>query len=665
MIFKNKYLSISILICFIILLASSGYAQFFTGEWLGRAKVTLDHGVDFSSGTGIPGKGGLHYPGYQHSPFSLAGSHGTVAYVVRLNKAGTADTTISTVSHSNKPGLISEIEAAVLHKNYNFELSTTEPEEWITSHLRYEIEDLDAKAKVMAWAVPKYDDFVIYEVELTNISDKTLKEVRWGVLWRFQQEQNDFERDQKFLWNEQRKLFAFYDDRTFDWTSEEETEYKFATGPTTGDAGDPGDIKVENGIRHELRSPTVYTLCNFSAPLDKDGNDGYHYNIVHHGNITELDPGTPPHEANLIQPDPPNEVYRKLTIEQARMSWDEAKQDPNVQDGSKWERQPALILSYGPYEFAPGESKKVVFGFVAGQMSRDRIYAGGIDNTKKVPLPESYTYPGSKLNEIWTFAKLGLDSLYKHFDAAVELINNNYIVQEYPAPTVGPDKGDFLNVTTEPGIIKVSFPPVPDTYQDPKKSANDMAGYRIYRSPISLVGPWEKIGEISYTESAQFKDADGNITYTDETPEPGIGYHYAVSSFDTDGHESTPAIYNRFVVFTQVAPGSADGSQTVVIPNPFRIVANYQSPDQGNRITFMNVPSLCTIRIYNVAGELIREFDHDDGSGEQAWGSSADADLQLSKYYKRVAPGIYVYHVESKVPGHEGETSIGKFAIIR
>ncbi len=659
------HISRIMLFCVILVFAGSGYGQFFSGKWLGRAKLTTNHGADFASGTGVPGQGGLSYPGYEHSPFDLAGGHGTVIYSIRPNSTGTQDTTVSTVSSSNKPGLITEIAEPMIHKNLNFEVSTTEPEEYITSHLRYDLEYLEAKARVMAWAHPKYDDFIIYEVDLINYSDQPLKDVRWGVWWRFEQNQNGFSRDEKYLWNEERQMFVFYDDRTFDWSTEKETEYKFATGPVTGDAGDPGDIKVENGLRHELRSTAVYTLCNFSAPDDKNGDPGYHYNIVHQGNTTELEPGTPPHEAIPIQPDPPHEVLRKLSYEQPRMSWDEAAQDPNVQDGTKWEREPALVLSYGPYDFAPGETKRVVFGFVAGQMSRDKIYAGGLENVQKVSLSDAYTYPGSSLDEIWYFAKVGLDSLLKNHAAAKELIERNYAVDSFPPPTVGPEKGDYLSVVPEPGIMKISFPGIPDGYVDPAKGENDVAAYRIYRTPISLVGPWEKIGEISYAESRELLDEAGNVVWIDETPEPGIGYHYTVSSVDTDGHESTPVIYNRFVEFTQVAPGAADGSSTVVIPNPFRIVANYQSSDQENRITFMNVPGHCTIRIYNVAGELIREFEHMDGSGEQPWGSSAQADLQLSRYYKRVSPGIYVFHVESKVPGHEGETSIGKFAIIR
>jgi len=37
----------------------------------------------------------------------------------------------------------------------------------------------------------------------------------------------------------------------------------------------------------------------------------------------------------------------------------------------------------------------------------------------------------------------------------------------------------------------------------------------------------------------------------------------------------------------------------------------------------------------------------------------------LTDFAQNVQPGIYIYHVESHVPGHEGETSVGKIAIIK
>ena len=80
---------------------------------------------------------------------------------------------------------------------------------------------------------------------------------------------------------------------------------------------------------------------------------------------------------------------------------------------------------------------------------------------------------------------------------------------------------------------------------------------------------------------------------------------------------------------------------------------------------FIGLPAEAIIRIYTIAGDLVREIQHNDGSGAEAWGSQLTLDYQTSEWMQYVQPGIYIYHVESKVPGQEGRSYIGKFAIIR
>jgi hypothetical protein len=66
-----------------------------------------------------------------------------------------------------------------------------------------------------------------------------------------------------------------------------------------------------------------------------------------------------------------------------------------------------------------------------------------------------------------------------------------------------------------------------------------------------------------------------------------------------------------------------------------------------------------------VVGDLVKEIMHDDGSGSAAWGSIVGANYMLNNWALSVAPGVYVFRVESLVPGQEGRYHIGKFAIIR
>ena len=98
-----------------------------------------------------------------------------------------------------------------------------------------------------------------------------------------------------------------------------------------------------------------------------------------------------------------------------------------------------------------------------------------------------------------------------------------------------------------------------------------------------------------------------------------------------------------------------------VAPNPYLGAASWErasgSIGRGERkIEFFNLPLECTIRIFNVRGELVRTIEH-EGSMEDG---SASWDLR-SNDSEDIAYGIYFYHVEA--PG-VGEY-IDKFAIIK
>lgn len=98
-----------------------------------------------------------------------------------------------------------------------------------------------------------------------------------------------------------------------------------------------------------------------------------------------------------------------------------------------------------------------------------------------------------------------------------------------------------------------------------------------------------------------------------------------------------------------------------VAPNPYLGAASWErksgSIGRGERrIEFFNLPRTCTIRIFNVRGELVRTIEHEGSfnDGSVAW------DLR-SNDSEDVAYGIYFYHVTA--PGI-GEY-VDKFAIIK
>jgi hypothetical protein len=90
------------------------------------------------------------------------------------------------------------------------------------------------------------------------------------------------------------------------------------------------------------------------------------------------------------------------------------------------------------------------------------------------------------------------------------------------------------------------------------------------------------------------------------------------------------------------------------VPNPFYLTGGYDPNPGSYAIKFHHLPETCTIRIYNLAGELVRTIDKDDPSTALAtWDILTENGLP-------VASGIYIWVVEA--PGFG--TKIGKMAVL-
>jgi len=102
-----------------------------------------------------------------------------------------------------------------------------------------------------------------------------------------------------------------------------------------------------------------------------------------------------------------------------------------------------------------------------------------------------------------------------------------------------------------------------------------------------------------------------------------------------------------------------------VTPNPYYAYSNYERNALDNRVRFSNLPSNCTISIYNIGGTLIRQFivdntaDSDHGGGNYK-GNTLDWDLKNFAGVP-IAGGTYLIHVKSP----HGEKVIKWFGVIR
>lgn len=93
-----------------------------------------------------------------------------------------------------------------------------------------------------------------------------------------------------------------------------------------------------------------------------------------------------------------------------------------------------------------------------------------------------------------------------------------------------------------------------------------------------------------------------------------------------------------------------------IVPNPYYAYSQYERTKLDNRVKIVNLPDECTIRIYNISGQLIRTFTKSTNSI-----TSVDWDLKNQKAVP-IAGGVYLIHVE--VP-NVGERVIKWFGALR
>ncbi|OYD16408.1 hypothetical protein CH333_03455 [candidate division WOR-3 bacterium JGI_Cruoil_03_44_89] len=107
-----------------------------------------------------------------------------------------------------------------------------------------------------------------------------------------------------------------------------------------------------------------------------------------------------------------------------------------------------------------------------------------------------------------------------------------------------------------------------------------------------------------------------------------------------------------------------------VVPNPYYVSAVWDGPSKYERkLYFQGLPSRCTIRIFNAAGLLLREIEHDETiatyfrpevMGEEEEQGSHAWDLKTSGGYE-VTSGLFIYQVVTP----DGKEKVGKFAVVR
>lgn len=235
-----------------------------------------------------------------------------------------------------------------------------------------------------------------------------------------------------------------------------------------------------------------------------------------------------------------------------------------------------------------------------------------------------------------------------------------------------------------------------DRESDPEVPAFNMvvtdtlfSGYRVWRADAEGSGEFQLLRTYSLLDSTwtflpggirTFADPDSIILRgTERDPDAakvlagpfnGFGYIYAVTWFTAVVDVTT--IPSRTTIFEQTQP--ADGAtpepiypgnparvavpvlgQVKVVPNPYNPNAAYgRGAFPGSpRIQFTKLPRTARVRIYTVAGDLVRILDKADDPTIDA----LDWDMKNDDG-QDIAPGIYIYRVEA-----QNEVVMGRFVV--
>ncbi|MCX6137370.1 MAG: hypothetical protein NTV54_07755 [Ignavibacteriales bacterium] len=576
-------------------------------------------------------------------------------------------------------------------QNYDL-VNTGRAEEYLTGKIgsfktdasgnRHMAYTLDGTVRV--WSQPGYDGFIIMDCTLTNTDDSTFNDFYYARLVSptgpYRPSSSTSGWDKEYEWDAvsgDSLGFIFYDGTSMPPTSAAPA-YSIPPGDSTGDAGDPGNIGIQGSRNFKLYSPYVYayTFDYSSLPPNKNGQKKIWRKIVSisstPGDVKELMPSRYDQMANYTT------LVNFITQdEQPRVSWRAAYDSiqrgyavPGA--GSLWERNPRYLYAIGPYTIAPGQTLRWREIFACGQMDRNISMLGGYEATRR-------------------YKREGIADLIKNWRNAVALIKGNYslpvasllkgaIPPPTPCTTPRTLDADSSELKVIPaaivrngnriGGVQLAWRAVHIGYLDPFTRKADFAAYKIYRSNNTFEGPWTLI------DSVPVAKADSLVVPNDMTtsfyklvkyfiPAPAnTPYRYCVTSIDTGKNESAMAGYTFYPVSAEPNP-SNNQSDVRVVPNPFRQVSGFPDVADNKRLAFVNIPGECTIRIYTLALDLVKTLEHAGGGGNETWGSQGGKDYMLTDFAQNGQPGIYIYHIESRVPGHEGETSVGKFAVIK
>ncbi len=333
--------------------------------------------------------------------------------------------------------------------------------------------------------------------------------------------------------------------------------------------------------------------------------------------------------------------------------------------------------SFGPYKLAPGDSVHLIVAEIAGVMDLKQVAMGD----------PNHWFPDSSLAAIRRNAENARNVMKWGFGARVGNIN---LAGDAPESPPAPNcEVSTISMGTDTAIISVRWDRLAEETVITDGSEGvfydgsvDLDGYRIFRT-IDRTGVWwDFIIDIPISEINNYWNQDKEMyEYLDKDLNFGDEFRYYVQAYNKNPREWTSA--NGTVVsdlgelvsddynqtnFINARPGPEDlikGWDVFVAPNPYvegDPKRSFEGPNP-RKIEFRKLPERATIKIFSISGDLIKTIEHGPDQygnlfGSTTWDQRSDAGLL-------VAPGLYIYVIESSTAGFEGWRSSGKLMIIR
>ncbi|NQU17898.1 MAG: Ig-like domain-containing protein [Candidatus Saganbacteria bacterium] len=168
----------------------------------------------------------------------------------------------------------------------------------------------------------------------------------------------------------------------------------------------------------------------------------------------------------------------------------------------------------------------------------------------------------------------------------------------------------------------------------------------LFNAPVTLTMYYTDSNGDGYVDGTNppVKAVDLLIYYLDETN--NLWVRVPGSSVDTS-NKYLSARTLHFSIYSLMANASTDLVNAYAYPVPFK-------PSLGHStITFTNLASQCTIRIFTLRGDLVAALNETDGDGKYEWDVKNQDGITL-------ASGVYLFHIESGV-----NTKSGKLMVVR